>query len=71
MGRKREYGWREWCSFGDHEIEDGPRMHVYPIPVCEAFPKGGDRPHHGATSCATHFPAALALQVEQGLVGRA
>ena len=57
-----------WCDFGQHYLEPGePKRHVFPIPICEAFPEEG-WPEDGATACLKHYDDIFELQVEQGLV---
>lgn len=60
--------WHNWCDFGEHYIEeDQSRKHVYPIPVCDAFPDGGWN-GEGATACNECYPAIYDLQVEQEIM---
>ncbi len=70
MGKPKK--WFNWCDFGNHWIEPGPDgkrrpQHVFPIPICEAFPEAGWA-EDGATACQEHYPAILKLQIEQGLL---
>jgi len=65
MAKQRSHDWRTWCSFGQHEIENG-KQHIYPIPKSEAFPEGGSN-GEGATCCLACFPGVRQLQIDQGL----
>lgn len=59
-----------WCDFGEHAITEDTatgRRHVYPIPVCDAFPDGGWN-GTGATSCGDCYPAIYEAQVDQGIM---
>ena len=60
--------WYNWCDFGEHYILDGKsHRHVYPIPVCDAYPDGGWN-GEGGTACGECYPAIFDLQVEQGIM---
>lgn len=68
MIKRKQHHWREWCVFGNHKtLKEEGHVYIYPIPICEAYPKGGD-PAEGAIACTRCAPAIQELQKEQGLV---
>lgn len=68
MARMAKPHWRYWCEFGEHEIKRGERsMHVYPVPVCPAFPDGGSN-GQGATCCEACHSEVQQSQIDQGLL---
>lgn len=70
----RRMKWYSWCDIGNHRIEKNeegkrPSRHVFPVPVCRAFPNGNEgRPNRGVTACLEHYPGAYRLQKKQKLV---
>jgi hypothetical protein len=58
------------CGFCKNPIEQEDkkqRRHIFPIPVCDAYPDGGTL-NQGATACGECVPELEKLQVQQGLL---
>lgn len=68
MAKVTRSKWHSWCDFGEHYIDEGQHhRHVYPVPVCNAFPDGGAN-GQGATSCVDCYSAIYDAQVDQGIM---